>query len=105
MYERVKIISLSANVDLAKEVPQTNLPIVRMMEFEFPHQGFEKNICQFMLGDKYLVAPIIDKGQKMKTVYFPKDTTWENVLTGDVIKCNEKTFKVDMKTMLVFKKI
>ena len=37
-------------------------PVVRPMEYEFPNQGFEKCADQFMLGDKYLVAPMLEPG-------------------------------------------
>ena len=32
------------------------------MEYAFPKQGFESSNEQYMLGDKYLVAPMVDKG-------------------------------------------
>lgn len=37
-------------------------PVVRPMEYVFPAQGFEKCTDQFMLGDKYLVAPMLEPG-------------------------------------------
>ena len=46
-------------LELAKHSAKTGEPIVRYMEYEFPHQGFESCIDQFMLGDKYLVAPVM----------------------------------------------
>lgn len=36
---------------------KTGEPIIRHMEYAFPHQGFVDCRDQFMLGDKYLVAP------------------------------------------------
>ena len=44
----------------ARLAAQTGEPIVRLMEYQFPHQGFENVKDQFMLGDKYLVAPVVD---------------------------------------------
>ena len=37
-------------------------PVVRPMEYSFPGQGFEKCVDQYMLGDSYLVAPMLNKG-------------------------------------------
>ena len=44
----------------ARLAAKTGEPIVRLMEYQFPHQGLENVKDQFMLGDKYLVAPVVD---------------------------------------------
>ena len=45
-------------LDLARQAARTGEPIVRTMEYEFPHAGFAKPMTQFMLGPKWLVAPV-----------------------------------------------
>lgn len=42
-------------------------PIVRNMEYAFPGEGFEDCRDQYMLGDRYLVAPIITPRQPVET--------------------------------------
>lgn len=59
-------------LELAKESAITGEPIVRPMEYVFPHQGFEKVNSQFMLGDNVLVAPVLEKGAKSRIVILPK---------------------------------
>ncbi len=49
---------------LAKEAAINGEPIVRHLEYAFPNQGFESCNDQYMLGDKYLVAPMTEKGYK-----------------------------------------
>ncbi|MBP5477520.1 MAG: glycoside hydrolase, partial [Paludibacteraceae bacterium] len=44
----------------ARLAAQTGEPIVRLLEYQFPHQGFENVKDLFLLGDKYLVAPVVD---------------------------------------------
>ncbi|MFZ4727015.1 MAG: glycoside hydrolase family 31 protein, partial [Paludibacter sp.] len=56
---------------LAKESAQTGEPIVKNMEFVFPNLGFESITDQFMLGDKILVAPVVETGTK-RNVVLPK---------------------------------
>ena len=41
------------------------------MEYEFPHQGYERVSDQFMLGSDILVAPVINKGQVERDVKLP----------------------------------
>lgn len=59
-------------VGLAKQAAQTGLPIMRSMEFVFPNQGYDGIVDQFMLGDKILVAPVLNKGQKTREVVLPE---------------------------------
>ena len=62
---------------LINEKGKIKEPIVRYMSYEFPDEGIEKITDQFMLGDKYLVAPIFKKGKKGRNVYIPKGV-WES---------------------------
>lgn len=48
----------------------TGEPIMRSMEYEFPGCGYEHLNQQFMLGSRYLVAPVTDEDDT-KTVYLP----------------------------------
>ena len=45
-------------LDLARHAAKTGEPIVRTMEYEFPNAGFARPMTQFMLGSKWLVAPV-----------------------------------------------
>ena len=42
------------------------------MVLEYPESGFEMIKDQFMLGDKILVAPALEKGVRSKFVVFPR---------------------------------
>jgi len=57
--------------ELAQAAAKSGEPIVRHMEYAFPNEGFEKSDDQYMLGDKYLVVPMIEKGFT-RTVKLPK---------------------------------
>jgi alpha-glucosidase len=59
-------------LNLAKKSARTGEPIVRPMEYNFPHQGFLGIKDQFMLGDEFLVAPVVNKGQRSRRVVLPK---------------------------------
>lgn len=48
----------------------TGEPIMRSMEYEFPGCGFEHLNEQFMLGPRYLVAPVLNEDDS-NTVYLP----------------------------------
>ena len=56
---------------LAEFSAKSGEPIVRHMEYAFPHQGFIDCKDQFMLGEKYMVAPVVKKENKRK-IRIPK---------------------------------
>lgn len=45
----------------ARKAAKDGEPIVRAMEYAYPHQGFGKCQQQYMLGDEILVAPVISE--------------------------------------------
>jgi alpha-glucosidase len=57
--------------ELAQKAAKDGEPIIRHLEYAFPNEGFASCDDQFMLGDKYLVAPMSEKGFK-RTVKLPK---------------------------------
>jgi len=80
-------------IKTAKESAISGEPIVRNLEYVFPHQGLHLIKDQFMLGNDLLIAPILSKGVSKRKVVLPKGK-W---LTpdGKVIK-GGKTFEVDI---------
>ena len=46
-------------LEQARLSAKTGVPIVRAMDDVFPGQGFDRPLQQFMLGPKYLVAPVV----------------------------------------------
>ena len=48
-------------MELARHASKTGEPILRSMEYEFPHQGFDRLMDQFMLGSDWLVAPVVSE--------------------------------------------
>jgi alpha-glucosidase (family GH31 glycosyl hydrolase) len=58
-------------MQLFKSAAKTGEPIVKSLEFSFPHQDFARIKDQFMLGDRYMIAPMTAKGNK-RIVKFPK---------------------------------
>ena len=66
----------------------TGEPILRYMTYEFPEAGFDTVIDQFMLGDRYLVAPIYQKGLTGRNVALPAGDWLRN---GEVINSRGET--------------
>ena len=59
-------------ISLARHAAETGEPVVRYMEYQFPGQGLEAVTDQFMLGEDLLVAPVLQKGARTRTVRLPQ---------------------------------
>ena len=59
-------------IALAKEAAVTGEPIIRYMEYVFPHEGFADLTDQFMIGDTVLCAPVTEQGAITRTVVLPR---------------------------------
>jgi hypothetical protein len=57
---------------LARASSKTGEPMVRSLEYQYPHQGYAEIKDQFLLGDTLLVAPVLEKGARTRTVVFPQ---------------------------------
>ena len=79
-------------LEKTKEGTINGVPVARPMEFEFPGQGFEGCNDQYMLGDKYLVAPMLEKGTS-RSVKHPKGR-WQDE-TGRKYK-GGKSYEIDV---------
>lgn len=89
---------------LSLNASKTGEPIVRYMEYAFPHQGFAPIKDQFMLGDRILVAPIIIKDMEVRRIIFPKGE-WEDVEGEIIIGPCVKDFAVTIESLPYFTRI
>ena len=72
--------------ELLKECSATGDPLMRHMEYEFPGQGLETVNDQFMLGEKLLVAPVLEQGARERSVALPAGCRWKYMPTGEVFE-------------------
>jgi alpha-glucosidase (family GH31 glycosyl hydrolase) len=59
---------------LVKQAALSGEPVVRSMEYQFPHQGYDRINDQYMLGDRILVAPVLEKGVTQREAILPRGT-------------------------------
>lgn len=90
-------------IEMVEKAEQSGEPIVRYMEYNYPNQSYAKITDQFMLWDKYLVAPVIEKGARKRRVVIPKGC-W---LADDGSTYQEGTYEIDcpINRLPYFKKI
>jgi alpha-glucosidase (family GH31 glycosyl hydrolase) len=59
---------------LVRQAALSGEPVVRSMEYQFPHQGYDRINDQYMLGDRILVAPVLEKGVTQREAILPRGT-------------------------------
>jgi len=58
-------------LEFAKSASKSGEPIVKPMAMAFPNDGYELVKDQFVLGNTIIVAPIVKKGARSRTVLLP----------------------------------
>ena len=57
---------------LARESAKTGEPVVRSLEYAYPHEGYVDVGDQFLLGPDVLVAPVVEKGARKRRLVVPE---------------------------------
>lgn len=72
--------------DMMWESENTGLPVMRalMLHYQQDEKTYEIN-DEFMFGENILVAPVLEQGQKARTVYLPQGS-WIDYWTKEVIE-------------------
>jgi len=74
---------LPYNYNLAFENSQKGLPLMRPLLFEEPENtDLQTKSDEYFWGNEILVAPVVEKGQIEKSVYFPKNNNWFDFYTN-----------------------
>jgi len=72
--------------ELAREASCDGAPIMRPLFFEFPADRSTYRINdQFMLGSRFLVAPVLRAGARQRKVYLPRGC-WKDYWSGSTLR-------------------
>ncbi|HBF86790.1 MAG TPA: glycoside hydrolase [Clostridiales bacterium] len=91
-------------VSLLENASKTGIPATRYMDYEFPNEGLAGIKDQFMLGDGYLVAPVLIKGADKRTVVFPKGK-WKDIEDGKIYEGGKHEVPAPIDKLPVFEKL
>ena len=72
--------------ELDKNVTKFGVPTMRPLAYEFPDDSGCRHINdQYMLGPRYLVAPVTVQNATSRKMYFPKGVNWKHLWSAQVI--------------------
>lgn len=80
---------------LVKEAKDKGIPVARPLYLHYPNDPNTIQIKdQFLLGDRVLVAPVLDSGATSRSVYFPAGA-WYDLRTGTLAASGPATVTVN----------
>ena len=80
---------------LVKEGKEKGIPVARSLYFHYPNDVNTIAIKdQFLLGDRVMVAPVLDSAATNRSVYFPTGV-WYNYWTGNIAATGPTTITVN----------
>lgn len=71
----------------------TGRPLNRWLWWDFPHDAKAWAVDdEYMFGDKYLVAPVLELGARQRSVYLPgaPGTSWRHVFTNETFAAGQE---------------
>lgn len=91
---------------LSYEANKLGYPIVRPLFFEFPKDTASYSVeNEYMFGDEILVAPVMERKQKTKQIYFPDGNYWYDFWTNKrFVGGTSTTVNLNMETIPLFVK-
>lgn len=97
---------LPYNYTLMCDASAKGTPLMRPVFFDSDAKNgetFKLVDSVYFWGDAFLVAPVLSKGQKMKTVNFPKGENWFDFYSKERIQSGAtETFPLDMNSIPTF---
>lgn len=88
-----------------REAHENGKPLMRAMFYAFPH---DENCAaikdQYMFGERYLVAPVMEYGARSRKVYLPEGS-WKNVNTGEILSGGWIVTDAPLEIMPVFERV
>ncbi len=85
-YARLHVSLFPYFYTYAHEAAKTGLPIIRHPLLEYPNDPKTYNSSgEYMLGDKILVAPVLEQGALSRSLYLPQGS-WTDYWTGKILE-------------------
>lgn len=81
-YDRLRYSLFPYIYSSAYELYKTGMPIIRSLVLEYQNDSNVYHIDdQYLFGNNFMVAPVVEKGQKSRAIYLPEGT-WFDFWTG-----------------------
>jgi alpha-glucosidase (family GH31 glycosyl hydrolase) len=88
----------------AQESAISGEPILRPLEFEYPHQGYAMVKDAFLIGKNLLVAPVVEKGQTRRKVMIPEGK-WKSFKGEMIVGPAVLEIEVGLDDLIYFEKL
>ncbi len=90
-------------IEIIKASAVSGEPVMRTLEYMYPHCGYEKINDEFLCGENILVCPIVTQGTFEKDIVFPEGR-WQDT-DGNVYECGTHRVSTPLDKLTWFRKI
>ena len=104
-YAKLRIAMLPYIMESAEKSTKTGVPMMRALWLEFPEDEKAGSIFdQYMFGDDFMVAPIVEESATDREVYIPQGI-WRNIFTNETFSGRQSVrMHVDVKEIIVLQR-
>ena len=88
-------------IEMVTRAEETGEPILRCLEYNYPNCGYAHIKDEYMLEDRYLIAPVTEKGALERRVVIPKGEWLSD--DGKVYTEGEYTISAPIDRLIYFK--
>ena len=72
--------------DKMREAHEKGTPVMRTLFYEFPEDAACWQVeDDYLFGDRYLIAPVLHRGQDTRMVYLPSGANWKKMGDASVL--------------------
>ena len=89
-------------IEIINESAKSGEPVLRNLEYSYPHNGYAEIKDEFLCGDNILVCPVVTKGTLQKEIVFPEGR-WVDV-DGNVYTEGRHTVQTPINKLTWFRR-
>ncbi len=90
-------------MEIVKKSAVTGEPVIRLLEYAYPHCGYEEIKDEYLCGEDILVCPVVTKGTFKKEVVIPEGK-WQDEL-GNVYEKGVYTIDTPVERLPYFRRM
>lgn len=105
-YAKLRMAMMPYILEMAEKSVKTGVPLMRALWLEYPQdQAAQQIFDQYLFGEDFMVAPIVEEGKTHREVYIPAGN-WRHMFTGEeFLGGREVELQAEVDEIIVLQKL